>query len=110
MQLWQDGLLAMLAAIGLASLMWAAVRTVLFSGPERRPRAVVIVPAAGDGADLEGQVRKLGLLRQEQGAFGRVLLLDCGLNETGQRAAALLAESDRWVAVCRQEDIFQYLQ
>ena len=36
MQLWQDGLVAMLAAIGLASLMWTVVRAALFSRPEQK--------------------------------------------------------------------------
>ena len=36
MHLWQDGLLALLAAIGLASLLWGAVRGLFFSRPRLR--------------------------------------------------------------------------
>lgn len=109
MQLWEDGLVAMLAAVGLASLMWAAVRTVLFAGRPRRPAVVAVIPAQGDGAALESQVRALRRLRTERGIFGRVLLVDCGLGEEGRRLAGLLAQEDRWVAVCRPEEIPRYL-
>ena len=52
MQLWQDGLVAMLAAIGLASLMWMVVRA----------------PPAGPGGPLgrpvpDGRNRALSLRR-----------------------------------------------
>ena len=53
MQLWQDGLLAMLAAVGLASLLWAAVKAVLFPGGPRQRRIVAMIPAQGDGEGLE---------------------------------------------------------
>ena len=110
MQLWQDGLIAMLAAVGLASLLWAAARAVLFTGPDRRSTAVAVIPAAGDGADLEGQVRALDQLRRERGTFRRILLVDCGLSEEGRRLAALLAADGRQVALCREADIGKYLR
>ena len=44
MQLWQDGLVAALAAIGLASLMWSVVKAVLYSPrQERRQGAVALI-------------------------------------------------------------------
>ena len=110
MQLWQDGLVAMLAAIGLASLMWAAVKTVLYGGgPERRQGVVALIPAQGDGEGLEQQVRLLERLRREQGALGMILLVDCGLTETGTQTARLLAKENRWVALCRKDEIPGYL-
>ena len=57
MQLWQDGVVALLAAVGLASLMWTAVRAVLFAGPERRREIGLLLPAQGDGERLEEQLR-----------------------------------------------------
>lgn len=109
MQLLQDGLIAMLAAIGLASLMWAVVRTALFAGEPHRRAVLAVIPAQGDGAALEGQVRALEQLRLEQGLLGRVLLVDCGLNDEGRRLAQLLAKKDRWVAFCQREEISQYI-
>lgn len=109
MQLWQDGLVAMLAAVGLASLMWAVVRIAAFpSGRSRRP-AVAVVPAAGDGAGLEGQIRFLLQIRGEQGVFSRILLVDCGLNDEGRRAAGVLAKGSQVVAFCQKEEIGNYI-
>lgn len=110
MQLWQDGLVAMLAAIGLASLMWAVVKAVLYPAPERRRGAAALVPAQGDGEGLEGQIRIMERLRKEQALVGTVLLVDCGLTEEGLRLARLLARDRRWVAVCAREEIGGYLQ
>jgi len=110
MQLWQDGLVAVLAAIGLASLMWSVVKAVLY-GPrqEKRQGAVALIPAKGDGEHLEEQVRSLGVLRREQGIFGPVLLVDCGLTEEGRKLCALLEKKDRFVSVCTREEVPGYL-
>ena len=109
MQLWQDGLVALLASVGLASIMWTVVRAVLYAGPDRRRGVVALLPAAGSGDGLEEQVKTLRALRGEQELFGMVLLVDCGLNEEGRKLAKLLARQDRWVSLCRQEEIAAYL-
>ena len=109
MQLWQDGLVAMLAAIGLASLMWMVVRALFFARPEYRQGVVALIPAQGDGEALEQQVHALERMRREQGVLGMILLVDCGLSEEGLRASRLLAREDRWVALCRMEEIGRYL-
>ena len=109
MQLWQDGLVAMLAAIGLASLMWTVVRAVLFARPEQKQDVLVLLPAQGDGENLEQQVHQLSHLRYEQGVLGMVLVVDCGLSEEGRKLAGVLAREDRWVSVCKKEEIGSYL-
>ena len=90
MRLWQDGLTAMLAAVGLATILWMVVG--LFLRRKRRlfSRVTAVVRGEGDGADLEYTVRTLSQLRYEQGAFGAILILDCGLDETGRRIAELM--------------------
>ncbi len=109
MRLWQDGLVALLAAVGLASIMWAVVRAVLYAGPERRGGVVALLPASGGGEGLEEQVKTLRALRGEQEVFGQVLLVDCGLTEEGRKLARLLAKEDRWVALCRRDEITDFL-
>ncbi len=109
MQLWQDGLVAMLAAIGLASMMWAVVKVVLYAGPERRPGVVAVIPAQGAGETLEEQVHILERLRQEQGVIGMVLLVDCGLSEEGKRLSRALERRNRWVTLCQKDEVAGYL-
>lgn len=109
MQLWQDGLLAMLAAVGLASLLWGLVRAVLCPGTPRQRSLVALIPAQGNGETLEQQVRTLRRIRQEQNVFSLILLVDCGLNKEGQKLSRLIARQDRWVTICRPEDVIKYL-
>ena len=108
-QLWQDGLVALLAAVGLASIFWTAARAILFAGPERRREVAALLPAQGDGERLEEQLRVLQALRREQGLFGRTLLVDCGLSEEGRRLAEALARERRWVVLCGKDEVGSYL-
>lgn len=109
MRLWQDGVVALLAAIGLACVVWTVVRAALYTGPERRKSVVALLPAAGGGDGLEEQVKTLRALRSEQELFGMVLLVDCGLSEEGRRLAQLLAREDRWVCLCGQDEVADFL-
>lgn len=108
MQLWQDGIMALLAAVGLASIIWTVVRAVLFAGPERRRELLALLPAQGDGERLEEQLCALGALRREQSLFGRVLLVDCGLTEEGRKLAEALVRKHRWAALCPRDGIGEY--
>jgi len=109
MRLWEDGLIAALAAVGVASIMWAVVRRVLFAELPRQRGAVALIPAQGGGEALESQLRALERLRGEQGVFGEILVVDCGLDDQGRQLARCLAREDRWVSVCAPEDIASHL-
>ena len=109
MRLWQDGLTAMLAAVGLATILWMVVG--LFLRRKRRlfSRVTAVVRGEGDGADLEYTVRTLSQLRYERGAFGTILILDGGLPPEGRDVAALLEREEDFVAVCRREEMPDYI-
>lgn len=109
MQLWQDGLVAALAAVGLASIFWMVVRAVLFAPPTQRWRTAVLISAQGDGENLEDQVRSLARLGRDRGAFGRILIVDCGLTEEGRTLARLLARGDRQISLCAPAEVERYL-
>ena len=109
MQLWQDGLVALLASVGLASIMWTVVQAVLFAGPEVRREIAAMLPVQGGGEQLEEQLRVLARLRQEQGVFGRALLVDCGLTEEGRKLADLLVREYRWASLCGRDEVGAYL-
>lgn len=91
MQLLEDGIVAALAAIGLASLF-----CLLFASFSRRRcrcglDAVVVVPCrAGEGARLEQTVRALERARYEYGGFRTVVILDRGMDADAKKIAALL--------------------
>ena len=110
MRLLQDGLVAMLAAIGLATLLWLVVSVFLRLRRETLHHVVAMVPARGAANGLEHTVRTLEQLRYEQGGFGSIVIVDCGLNEVGRQVAALLAREERDVSLCRREELADYLQ
>ena len=108
MQLWQDGVIALLAAIGLASIFWVLIRSVFF----RRTAAhgtLVLICARDDGEGLEQQVRTLTMLRRERGIVNGILLVDCGLNEEGRRLCSIIARREHSVILCRSDEVTKYI-
>lgn len=108
MRLWQDGIIAFLASIGTASILWAAVRALLFA-PPRQQNAVVLLSVRGDCEDLEAQIRALTMIRSEQGIVGEILLVDCGLTENGKTLCRLLSRQHRRVFLVSMDEISKYL-
>ena len=108
MRLWQDGIIAFLAAIGTASILWAIVRALLFA-PPGHPSATALIAARGDGEDLEAQVRALLMIRSERGAVGEILLVDCGLTEEGRALCRLLSRQYRRVSPVTMDEIAKYV-
>ena len=110
MRLLQDGVVAMLAVIGLATLLWLVVSVFLRMKKESLRHVLALVPARGGANGLEHAVHTLEQLRYEHGGFGTIVIVDCGLNEVGRQMAALLAREDRDVALCAREEIGEFLQ
>ena len=108
MELWEDGIIALLAAIGLSSLMWMLVRAIFFLPPAAHS-AIILICARGDGEEIEQQVRTLLLLRVERGIVGHILLVDCGLSEEGRRVCRLLARGEHIVTLCENDEIGKYI-
>ena len=92
MQLLQDGVIAALAAVGLATIVWFTV-------------TAVIVPARGAAEALEHTVRTLESERYASGGFSRIIIADCGMDEDAQRVAQLLCRESFDVTVCPQGDL-----
>ena len=110
MRLLQDGLVALLAAIGLATLLWLIVSVFFRLKKETLHHVTAMVPARGGANGLEHTVHTLEQLRYEHGGFGAILIVDCGLNEVGRQVAALLSREDRDVALCTREELPDFLQ
>jgi hypothetical protein len=108
MSLWQDGLLAGLAAVGLASLLWLLAGAVL--RPSRRCLQPVLafLPVRGQADSAEYTLREIERLRRQYGLFGRIVLVDCGLDEVGREQVMLLADSRRGVEFCTPEQTQGY--
>lgn len=110
MQLWQDGLVAALAAVGVFSLLWAFTQVVFSVKHPVRKSALVVIPVRGDGGDLQEQVYALTGFGRDQGVIGRILVVDCGLDEEGQKLCRILARENRWVTLCRPDQVADYIK
>lgn len=107
--IWQDSVIATLAAVGLITLLWLLL-TVLCSPWRRRAdvAAAVLCPARGDAAGLEHTVRRL-LRRLPETGICRILIVDCGLSKEGRQIACLLCREDESVSLCRREELPQMI-
>lgn len=105
MQLLQDGVIAALAAVGLATIVWFTVTALTHPRERVRSETAVIVPARGAAETLEHTVRTLESERYASGGFSRIIIVDCGMDEDAQRVAQLLCRESFDVTVCPQGDL-----
>lgn len=105
MELWQDGLLALLAAWGLAGLLWTLTEWIFRLGRRRFRGGIFLLPLSGDAAQLEEQLRQLTRLSQHGLLPKKIVLVDCGLTEQGQKMACLFSRSDSWITLLPRDRI-----
>ena len=90
-----------LAAAGVLLVVWAMAAALLL--PTRED--CVLVAAFGDAEDLQQRVRSYGFLRDTGLIRTRVLIVDCGLSESGRQAAERLAASGDGVQLCTESEL-----
>ena len=107
--IWQV-LLALLAAVGLLALGWLTFGRLLtpVGGGGGGP-VYAVVPASGDGAHLEQDVKGLLWLRGGELARFTIVIADGGLNAAGRAAASALLARDRGLVVCPMERLSEYI-
>ena len=96
MEIWQDGVLAGLAAVGLTAILWL-LASALFRQPPVRD-TWYIVALSGDGAGLDVTLRALAQNRRLP-----VVLVDCGLTAAGRQRTELLTGGAGAVLVTPQQ-------
>lgn len=97
MEIWQDGVLAGLAAVGLTAILWL-LAGLLFRRRERLLDAVYLVPLSGGAEHLDMTLRELSRERALP-----VVLVDCGLTAAGRQRAELLTGGAGAVLVTPQQ-------
>jgi len=107
MQLFEDALLALLAALGLVTLLYALLAAL----PRRTKRSgggAVLVPCGqGDAARLEAAVRSLLRARDAFGGFCRVVIVDLGMDADARAVAGLLCREAEGVTLLRGANLSQ---
>lgn len=107
MQLLQDGVIALLAAIGLTALLWSLAGWIFRRAGGFRGRCFCWSPCAARPPGMEQTLRALrgsGIDRRAE-----VLLADCGLTDEARRRAELLERSDA-ARICTPAELAQILQ
>lgn len=97
MEIWQDGVLAGLAAVGLTAILWL-LAGLLFRRRERLLDAVYLVPLSGGAEQLDMTLRELSRERALP-----VVLVDCGLTAAGRQRTELLTGGTGAVLVTPQQ-------
>ena len=91
MQLLSDGVIAVLAALGLVTLLYALITALARPYKPAQNDTAVLVPCRGDAsARLEAAVRALERSRCTYGGFRRIVILDQGMDEDAKAVASLL--------------------
>ena len=87
----ENSVLAFLAAVGIAALVWL-VAGMLLRGRQGEVPATLVLPVCGGGEALEGWVRTLLEVRAQLGRSAELAVVDCGLTAEGARRVQLLAQ------------------
>lgn len=105
----ENSVLAFLAAVGIAALVWL-VAGVLLRGRRAEVPAVLVLPACGGGEALEGWVRALREVRTQLGRSAAIVIADCGLTAEGRHRAELLTRRFTEVTVVQREELEQIIE
>lgn len=108
MQNFIETLAALLTGAGLFLLGWMLAGRLLTPVGADGP-AFAVLPASGDGARLERDVK--GLLWLQGSGLTRltVVIADCGLNEEGRAIALLLQRREPGVVLCSPGQLEQLM-
>ncbi len=104
-----NGVLAFLAAVGIAALVWLVTGVFLRSRPAEVP-VVLVLPACGGGEALEGWVRALLEIRTQLGRSAAIAVVDCGLTPEGARRAQILSQRFDKIMVLDRAELDQIIE
>ena len=95
--LW-DLVIVFLSASGVVLVVWCLLGALLH--PVFDADMVTYLPVRGDGGKVEQSVRAYALLRSGRLSGGKLVLLDCGLNQQGRQRAEAVCRWYEWVSCC----------
>ena len=93
MYLLQDGILAFLSAVGLATVVWFMAGALLHAGRPAIPGLMLVLPLQGEALSMEADVRELRRL-QSQLPGAKIVLRDCGMTAQARALAEYLVQRE----------------
>ena len=102
-------LAAFFFAAGLVILGWYLFGRLLTPAGGLSGGVCAVVPGRGEGANLEGDVRRLLWEQGDRGVRYPVIVADGGLDDQGRAAAAALADRYPQVEICPADRLGAYI-
>lgn len=110
MELWRDGLIAFLAATGLASIFWLVAGQILRLRLMAPQGAVLVLAVSGYEPQMEKRVRRAQETAWSMKMPPRIVVVDCGMDDATRRAAEELSAWDTTFTLCRADDLKHILE
>ena len=109
MNLLADTVIAMLAAIGLAAVLYLVLRA---AGGKKELCSPVylILPVSERTKEMEQSVAELQLLRRQYGGAAKAVMLDIGMGEEQRRMARILQREDPLLLVMEEETLLEEMR
>ncbi|MBQ0038060.1 MAG: hypothetical protein KBS74_05245 [Clostridiales bacterium] len=101
----RDGVIALLAAIGLTVILWGAAE-LIFRKREGHSAAVVVLPMCGTAVEYDLQT--LLAQRRRLGSDAAIVLLDRGLSDEDRRRAEWLTKRYEGVVLLTADELTEY--
>ena len=102
MYLLQDGILAFLSAVGLATVIWFMAGALLHSGRPAIPGLMLVLPLQGEALSMEADVRELRRL-QSQLPGSKIVLRDCGMTAQARALAEYLVQREENADIIQEQ-------
>ncbi len=110
MELWRDGLIAFLAATGLAAIFWLVAGQILRLRLWAPQGAVLVLAISGHEPQIEKRVRRAQETAWSMKMPPRIVVADCGMDDMTRRAAEELSAWDTTFILCRADDLKRILE
>ena len=100
MEILYDGIIAFLAAVGLASLIWSVAGLILRPPQGRISGAALVLSLRGEALSMEADVRDLRRILPDT----RLVLRNCGLSKEALAQARYLAAREKNTLLIGESD------
>ncbi|MGM9619548.1 MAG: hypothetical protein ACI3W8_06950 [Oscillospiraceae bacterium] len=110
MELLQDTVIALLAAVGLTAVLWLVLKAVFAPRRELCEPVYLVLPVSGRTRAMEQAVGEMQQMRRQYGGAARAVLLDCGMEEEQRRMARILQREDPLLLLCSEEELKETLR